>query len=44
METEYAENLRRLLAARLMCLAPHVCKAMFMREPIPVGWKFRVER
>lgn len=32
------EAVKRLLAAELMCLAPHVCKAIYKGEPLPIGY------
>lgn len=33
---------KRQMAAQLMCLAPHVCKAIYQDKPIPIGWIFHL--
>ena len=32
------EALLRRMAAQKMCLAPHVCAAIYKGDPIPIGW------
>jgi hypothetical protein len=39
MSNPYRAAIKRLYAARLMGLAPHVCIAIYKGEPLPIGWR-----
>ncbi len=35
------DAIMRLFVARKLCLAPHVCEAMYHGDPLPIGWEYQ---